>query len=84
MPTYDYQCDKCEHHFEEILKISEREEPLKNPCPNCKAEESIQLCMTAPFIGDPVRQGVTKMDGKLKERLQEIKRKHPRANGIKL
>jgi putative FmdB family regulatory protein len=32
MPTYDYQCDACDHHFDEFQSISA--EPLKK-CPKC-------------------------------------------------
>lgn len=33
MPTYEYQCRKCEHRFEEFHGISERP---KLKCPKCK------------------------------------------------
>jgi putative FmdB family regulatory protein len=32
MPTYDYQCDHCDHAFELFQTISE---PLKRKCPAC-------------------------------------------------
>ena len=32
MPTYDYQCDACEHEFELFQQISE---PVKRKCPEC-------------------------------------------------
>lgn len=32
MPTYEYECAKCEHHFE--LFQSMRDEPVKK-CPKC-------------------------------------------------
>ena len=32
MPTYEYQCDACEHNFDEFQSMSE--EPLKK-CPKC-------------------------------------------------
>lgn len=32
MPTYDYQCDACEHTFEEFQSM--KDEPLKK-CPQC-------------------------------------------------
>lgn len=32
MPTYDYQCDACDHKFELFQQISE---PLKRKCPEC-------------------------------------------------
>ena len=32
MPTYEYQCDACEHNFDEFQSI--KDEPLKK-CPKC-------------------------------------------------
>jgi putative FmdB family regulatory protein len=32
MPTYEYQCDACDHNFDEFQSMSE--EPLKK-CPRC-------------------------------------------------
>ena len=32
MPTYDYQCDACDHCFELFQKISD---PVKRKCPEC-------------------------------------------------
>jgi putative FmdB family regulatory protein len=32
MPTYEYHCDGCEHHFDEFQSM--KDEPLKK-CPKC-------------------------------------------------
>ena len=32
MPTYEYQCDACEHNFDELQSFSDK--PLKK-CPKC-------------------------------------------------
>lgn len=32
MPTYDYECDSCEHAFELFQSITE---PVKRKCPSC-------------------------------------------------
>lgn len=32
MPTYDYQCDACDHKFELFQAMSE---PVKKKCPEC-------------------------------------------------
>ena len=32
MPTYDYECDACEHKFELFQSINE---PVKKKCPEC-------------------------------------------------
>ena len=33
MPTYEYECQKCDHHFE--VKQSMKDAPLKS-CPKCR------------------------------------------------
>jgi putative FmdB family regulatory protein len=40
MPTYDYQCDACEHQFEVFESISA--EPQKK-CPKCKKNKLRRL-----------------------------------------
>ena len=35
MPNYEYQCGICEYRFTEFLKIDERKNPEKTPCPEC-------------------------------------------------
>ena len=37
MPIYEYYCEdtQCNHQFEEVLAMSRRDEPIKNPCPEC-------------------------------------------------
>lgn len=39
MPTYTYQCQKCEVAFEAVQSM--KDEPLKD-CPECQAENSLQ------------------------------------------
>jgi len=48
MPTYDYQCKACEHVFTKFCKISERDEPTENPCPECGAEDKVSQSIGAP------------------------------------
>jgi putative FmdB family regulatory protein len=39
MPNYGFVCENCNHLFEQLLSISDREIPLKDPCPNCKKKK---------------------------------------------
>ena len=83
MPTYNYKCEKCEHEFEEMLSISRRKEPTEVPCerqlhraaPICGGE--IKIKVVAPGIGDPLKLGRIKPDGRYVEKLKEIKKNHP-------
>lgn len=40
MPTYEYECDACQHKFDELQSISEK--PLKK-CPKCKKQKLRRL-----------------------------------------
>lgn len=40
MPTYEYQCDACDHKFEEFQSITA--EPLTK-CPSCKKKKVRRL-----------------------------------------
>ena len=51
MPTYDYKCEKCDHTFEENLKIVDRGVPTESPCER-------QLHRAAPICGGEVKQMV--------------------------
>jgi len=35
MPTYEYECNKCGHHFEKFQQMSDK--PVKE-CPACKGK----------------------------------------------
>jgi len=45
MPLYEYQCKKCGHRFEKILKFSDK--PIKK-CPECGG--SVEQVITAPAV----------------------------------
>lgn len=42
MPTYDFICNKCNHNFDQLLSISEREKPISEKCPSCKKKGGVQ------------------------------------------
>ncbi|MFH1691947.1 MAG: FmdB family zinc ribbon protein [Candidatus Omnitrophota bacterium] len=47
MPTYDYACKNCGHHFEQFQSITA--EPLKE-CPKCKKEVVRLISSGSGFI----------------------------------
>lgn len=47
MPTYEYACRACGHHFEEIHKISD---PPVELCPKCGQKEAQRLISQGNFI----------------------------------
>jgi putative FmdB family regulatory protein len=40
MPTYDYECDACEHKFEHFQGIND---PVLTKCPECKKKKLRRL-----------------------------------------
>lgn len=47
MPTYDYQCDACDHEFEVFQGIND---PLKRKCPECGKNKLRRLFGTGAAI----------------------------------
>ena len=47
MPTYDYQCQKCDFEFEREQRITE--DPIKT-CPKCKSRQAKRLLSASNFI----------------------------------
>ncbi len=47
MPTYDYQCGKCDFEFEREQRITE--DPIKT-CPECKSRQVRRLLSAPSFI----------------------------------
>jgi putative FmdB family regulatory protein len=45
MPLYEYECKKCHHRFERIVKYSDR--PMKK-CPDCGGP--VEQTITAPSV----------------------------------
>ena len=75
MPYYDYQCTSCKHEFEINMKISERNVPTQEPCPEC-SERDVELQLATPTIGDPWRFAGKRPDEGFRDRLREIKKHH--------
>ena len=44
MPIYEYQCQKCHHHFEEIQKLSD---PPVTQCPECSGSVNRLISQTS-------------------------------------
>ena len=81
MPTYEYQCEQCEHYFTKKLSIDERNTPEMEPCPECQEVQVKKVMFTAPSLGDPVRLGIKKPSDGFKDVLRKI---HAQTPGSKL
>jgi putative FmdB family regulatory protein len=42
MPNYAFKCEKCDHCFDEMLSLSDRDLPTKKPCPKCKKKKVLR------------------------------------------
>ena len=77
MPTYEYQCEKCEHYFTRNVSISSMHEPEGDPCSNCGELTVKKVMLTAPTLGDPVCLAFRRPDNGFREVLQKIHDKTP-------
>ena len=80
MPLYKYECSFCGTEAELLLKMSEMEEPLHHPCPECGSEGTITQQVTNASIGDSIRLGIHRPDAGWGEVLSKVKSAHPRGN----
>ena len=81
MPLYDFQCESCDHTYEQFRTIAEMDKPLKQACPSCKKKGNIIRIVGVGGLVDSGRLESTK--GRLKptkeftEVMSRIKKKHP-------
>ena len=63
MPTYDYECKKCGHVFEEDLKIADRKIPTESPCTQKIDVQQTKHMTFAQACGGEVKQIIVKASG---------------------
>lgn len=42
MPSYEFNCTKCNKIWDEFLNVSDREAPISKACPHCKKKKCVQ------------------------------------------
>ena len=79
MPTYDYQCQKCGHTFEESLKIVERDAPTELPCRFEECGGKVEQMVAAPYFGyDNIKtKHSKKVPGWYTDKIKDMKRNIP-------
>ena len=81
--TYDYKCTSCEKIWEAIYPMADRDVPLSEPCPHCKAENSVKRCVTSSnVVFDLKGHPIQKCSDGWKDRLSQIKKNSGRYNSI--
>lgn len=82
MPSYDYQCSKCNHSFEESYRIADRDTPVGEPCPNCKEVGNVERIIGAPALCSPMAMGRIKPKGDFRERMKQIRENHKKVKAL--
>lgn len=77
MPTYSYSCSNCNHTWDGLYKIADRKSPEIEPCPNCKAENSVSQQVSPVSFGDPVRMGFAGKDRGFRDVIEKVHMKTP-------
>ena len=89
MPTYDYECKKCGHTFEETLKIADRNAPIELPCTQqipqtkhmnfeCGGEVKQIIVKASGFAYDNIRTKHSKKEpGWYSDKIKDLKRNNP-------
>ena len=80
MPTYDYVCDACSHTFEQTKMISERDQPISEPCPKCQKEGEVRRdwSLTTPGLAaDTTLTPDSKTGGQWSELMNRMKKGVP-------
>ena len=81
MPLYDYECKKCGHDFSKALKMSEKDDPLSEDCPECSATDSIIKIIGSPRITSGRTFNMTEkmggIDPGVAENLKRIRSQNP-------
>ena len=76
MPTYDYECSSCEHTFEKVLSITDKDKPTKTKCPAC-GKKKVHKLIGSPLIADIIRLDVRRKDSGFRDVLQKIHQRTP-------
>jgi len=83
MPTYPYECQKCEQPFEFEMRISEYDSKVTYPCPACASEETIRV-FTVPYVtfaGDGWATKNNRITGQMKTKNDRLKMKEREQKG---
>lgn len=80
MPTYNYECTKCQHLFEQVETISNRNAPCEKPCPKCKemGVEKSWVGQTPGLGADTTLTPDKKTGGQWGELMSKMKRSMPK------
>jgi len=80
MPTYNYECTNCNHLFEQVETIANRNAPCEKPCPKCKeiGVEKSWVGQTPGLGADTTLTPDKKTGGQWGELMSKMKRGMPK------
>lgn len=82
MPTYSYQCEKCENEFDELVPLAFYKEP--QPCPACGEMAKRTLGNRFPgtvFRGDSWATKNNRIAGQMRAKNERLKEKEREQKG---
>jgi len=71
MPVYEYFCESCEHSFELLSSVTDRDKPLKKPCPEC-GKKKLKKGIGVPVTGANANVTPEKMCPGFTRRMEQI------------
>jgi putative FmdB family regulatory protein len=78
MPTYNYECQACDHCFELVMKMSEYDSKVKPTCPECGIDGKSCRVFTPPminFAGDDWSTKNNRIAGQMKDKNRRLETK---------
>lgn len=74
MPFYNYFCANCEVDWEAMKKISERDDLLSQPCPNCNVQGQVTRPVETPRMVSGVLGITHHMPSDYRQLMKRIKK----------
>lgn len=77
MPSYDFECSKCNHTFDRFMSFNEYEIPTT--CPECGETSCVHRVYSAPDLSVPKTVGSLadkNRDSMSEDHRQHLKEKH--------
>lgn len=72
MPTYEFECNDCKEHFDEVRTISARNDPA--PCPKCESVDTSKLIsvVSLNFPGDGWASKNNRIAGQMRRKNERL------------
>lgn len=75
MPTYDYECQTCEHPFDIFMEMSDYDIKAMPPCPECGVKKEVIRVFTTPPMVNFSGDGWSTKDGRINSQMAENRKR---------